>query len=146
MAIRSKTFCESYHEDIKLMNTIWSKVWMGLFAVGMLVLPFATDTYIVYLVNLACIATVAALGLNLLTGFTGQISLGHAAFLAIGAYTGALLGEGLGLPFWVTVPASGPSLGTSTKAAQTSSRVFLPTRLNAVSTGPLGRDPVMRER
>ena len=62
MAIRSKTFCESYHEDIKLMNTIWSKVWMGLFAAGMLVLPFATDTYIVYLVNLSCIATVAALG------------------------------------------------------------------------------------
>lgn len=80
---------------------------MGLFAVGMLVLPFATDTYIVYLVNLSCIATVAALGLNLLTGFTGQISLGHAAFLAIGAYTGAILGEGLGMPFWITVPAAG---------------------------------------
>ncbi len=107
MVIRSKTFCESYHEDIKLMNTIWSKVWMGLFGLGMLVLPFATDTYIVYMVNLSCIATVAALGLNLLTGFTGQISLGHAAFLAIGAYTGAILGEGLGMPFWITVPAAG---------------------------------------
>jgi branched-chain amino acid transport system permease protein len=107
MVIRSKTFSESYHEDIKLMRTIWSKAWMGLFVLGMLVLPFATDTYIVYLVNLSCIATVAALGLNLLTGFTGQISLGHSAFLAIGAYTGAILGEGLGMPFWITLPTAG---------------------------------------
>lgn len=107
MAIRSKTFHESYHEDIKILDTMWSKAWMALFAAAMLLLPYATDTYIVYLVNLSCIATVAALGLNLLTGFTGQISLGHAAFLAIGAYTAALLGNGLGMPFWITLPAGG---------------------------------------
>jgi len=107
MPIRSKTFCESYHEDIKLLNTIWSKCWMGLFIVGLLLLPYMTDTYIVYMVNLSCIAVVAAVGLNILTGFTGQISLGHAAFLAIGAYTAAILGEGLGMPFWITLPAGG---------------------------------------
>lgn len=106
MPIRSKTYCESYHEDIKLLNTIWSKCWMGLFIVGMLVLPYATDTYIVYLVNLSCIAIVAALGLNILTGFTGQISLGHAAFLAIGAYAAAILAN-MGMPFWITLPAAG---------------------------------------
>ncbi|MBU1277224.1 MAG: branched-chain amino acid ABC transporter permease [Proteobacteria bacterium] len=107
MAIRSKIFCETYHEDIKLLNTYWSKAWMGLFIIGLFILPFLGDTYMVYMVNLCCIATVAAVGLNLLTGFTGQISLGHAAFLAIGAYTGTILSEGLNMPFWVTVPAGG---------------------------------------
>ena len=107
MPIRSKTFCESYHDDIKLLDTIWSKCWMGLFILGLLILPYITDTYIVYMVNLSSIAVVAAVGLNILTGFTGQISLGHSAFLAIGAYTAALLGEGLGMPFWITLPAGG---------------------------------------
>ena len=106
MPIRSKTYCESYHEDIKLLNTIWSKCWMGLFIVAIVLLPYATDTYIVYLVNLSCIAIVAALGLNILTGLTGQISLGHAAFLAIGAYTAAILANA-GMPFWITLPAGG---------------------------------------
>ena len=79
-------------------HTIWSKCWMGLFVLGFLVFLPDYGFYIVYMVNLSCIAVVAALGLNILTGFTGQISLGHAAFLAIGAYTAALLGEGLECP------------------------------------------------
>jgi branched-chain amino acid transport system permease protein len=107
MAIRSKTFSESYHEDIKLFRTLWSKCWIILFLLLLAILPGITDVYIIYMINLACIATVAALGLNLLTGFTGQISLGHAAFLAIGSYTAALLGEGLNMPFWITLPAGG---------------------------------------
>ena len=107
MPIRSKTFCESYHEDIKLLNTIWSKFWTGVFILALLTLPYTTDTYIVYLVNLSCIAVVAAIGLNILTGFTGQISLSHAAFLAIGAYTAALLANHLDMPFWITLPAGG---------------------------------------
>ena len=107
MPIRSKTFCESYHEDIKLLNTIWSKCWMGVFILVLLSLPYTTDTYIVYMINLSCIAVVAAIGLNILTGFTGQISLSHAAFLAIGAYTAALLANSLAMPFWITLPAGG---------------------------------------
>ena len=107
MAVRSKTFRESYYEDIKLLQSIWIKFWLGLFLMGLAVVPFATDPYIVYVINLSCIATVAALGLNLLTGFTGQISLGHAAFLAIGAYCTAILSNQLHLQFWVCLPASG---------------------------------------
>lgn len=107
MAIRSQTFRESYHEDIKLLQTIWIKFWMGLFFVGLAVLPFAGDPYIVYLINISCIATIAALGLNILTGFTGQISLGHAAFFAIGAYCTAILSSRFQMPFWVCLPASG---------------------------------------
>ena len=107
MAIRSKTFSESYHEDIMIFRTIWSKCWMGAFVAALVLLPFLGDAYLVYLVNLSCLAAIGALGLNILTGFTGQISLGHAAFLAFGAYTTALLAGKLNMPFWVTLPAGG---------------------------------------
>ena len=107
VAIRSKTFRESYYEDIKLYQTIWIKCWMVLFLIGLVVLPFVGDPYIVYLINISCVAIIASLGLNILTGFTGQISLGHAAFFAIGAYCTAILSSQLEMPFWVCLPASG---------------------------------------
>jgi branched-chain amino acid transport system permease protein len=53
------------------------------------------------------IATIGALGLNLLVGYTGQISIGHGAFLAIGAYTSALLTAKLDIPFFLSLPLSG---------------------------------------
>ena len=73
-----------------------------LFAV---VLPMALDEYYLSIINLVLIAVVGALGLNILVGYTGQISVGHAAFMSVGAYTAANLAVKLGLPFWVTLPA-----------------------------------------
>jgi len=70
-------------------------------------LPLWGNPYIIYLINLSCIAIVAALGLNLLVGYTGQISLGHSAFVALGAYTTAILSSKVGLPFWTCLIASG---------------------------------------
>jgi branched-chain amino acid transport system permease protein len=61
-------------------------------------------TYTIYLLNLALIAVIAAVGLNLLTGNSGQISLCHSSFMAIGAYVSALLAARYGLPFWAAVP------------------------------------------
>jgi branched-chain amino acid transport system permease protein len=107
MVIRSKTFRESYYEDIKLFQTIWIRFWISLFLVLLATLPLWGNPYVIYLINLSCIAVVAALGLNLLIGYTGQISLGHAAFLAIGAYTTAVLSSKLGLSFWICLLASG---------------------------------------
>jgi len=107
LVIRSKTFRESYREDIKLFQTIWVKSWLALFALVILVLPLAADSYVTYLVNISEIAVLGALGLNILTGCTGQISLGHAAFMGIGAYTAAILATSLQLPFWLALPASG---------------------------------------
>lgn len=107
MAIRSRTFSETYHEDIKLFRTLWSKSWMGLFLVVMITLPLYGGAYVIYMANLSCIAAVAAVGLNLLTGFTGQISLGHAAFTGIGAYAATLAAGALGMPFWVSLPVGG---------------------------------------
>ena len=56
------------------------------------------------LANTISIAAIGAIGLNILVGFTGQISIGHGGFLAVGAYTAGLLASRLGLPFWLTVP------------------------------------------
>ena len=107
VAIRSKTFRESYYEDIKLFQTIWIRIWISLFLLMLVTLPLWGNPYVIYLINLSCIAVVAALGLNLLIGYTGQISLGHAAFIAIGAYTTAILSTKVGLPFWACLLASG---------------------------------------
>jgi branched-chain amino acid transport system permease protein len=105
--MRSKTFRESYPEDIRIFQTIWVKFWLGLFLIALVSLPFWGDPYIIYMANIAGIAIIAALGLNILTGFTGQISLGHAAFVALGAYTSAILATRLELPFWIGIPAGG---------------------------------------
>lgn len=105
--MRSKTFRESYQEDIRIFHTIWVKSWLAAFLIGLATLPLWGDPYVLYMANIAGIAIVAALGLNILTGFTGQISLGHSAFLAIGAYTTAILAARVGMPFWVAIPASG---------------------------------------
>jgi branched-chain amino acid transport system permease protein len=63
--------------------------------------------YYTSILNLIMIAVVGALGLNILVGYTGQISIGHAAFMSVGAYTAANLAVRLDLPFWITLPAGG---------------------------------------
>ncbi len=75
-----------------------------LFAV---ILPLSLHEYYLSVINLSLIAIVGALGLNILVGYTGQISVGHAAFMSVGAYTAANLAVKLGLPFWITLPAGG---------------------------------------
>ncbi len=70
-------------------------------------LPAIVPGYYLYVLTLGMIWAVAAVGLNVLTGFTGQISIGHAGFVGIGAYTSALLALKVGWPFWMTLPAAG---------------------------------------
>jgi branched-chain amino acid transport system permease protein len=71
------------------------------------VVPLTLHEYYLSILNLVFIAVVGALGLNILVGYTGQISLGHGAFMSVGAYTAANLAVKLGLPFWLTLPAGG---------------------------------------
>src|SRR5258707_5962195 len=70
------------------------------------VLPDTVSGYRLCLVSTMMIAAIAVLGLNLLTGFNGQISLGHGAFYAVGAYTAAILMDKLDMPYWATLPAA----------------------------------------
>jgi branched-chain amino acid transport system permease protein len=67
-------------------------------------LPFALSSYHVFELTMVIIYAVAVLGLNILTGYNGQISLGHGGFFAAGAYTAAILMHRYGVPYWATLP------------------------------------------
>jgi branched-chain amino acid transport system permease protein len=69
-------------------------------------LPDVVSDYRLFLVTTMMIAAIAVLGLNLLTGFNGQISLGHGAFYAVGAYTAAILMDQVNMPYWATLPCA----------------------------------------
>lgn len=71
------------------------------------VLPFVLGNYRVFQLTLALGYAIALLGLNMLTGYNGQISLGHGAFFAIGAYTAAILMDKANWPYWATIPVAG---------------------------------------
>lgn len=96
-----------YEDDFKLLAGRWERLGIVLLAILVLAYPCVASTHWVTVANLALIAVVGSTALMILTGFTGQISLGHAAFLAIGAYTTAVLGNEFALPFWLLLPVSG---------------------------------------
>ncbi len=84
-----------------------TRLWLAGVALGVAAAALFAGGYVVYLLNLVGIFGLVAIGLNLLTGFSGQISLGHAGFFAIGAYASALLAQRLGLPFWLAIAVAG---------------------------------------
>ena len=92
---------------MKVLDRKWVLIWGALLLVALLVLPFLVKNYRVFQFNLVLVYAVAILGLNILTGFNGQISLGHGAFYAFGAYTAAVLMDKLGVPYWATLPVAG---------------------------------------
>jgi branched-chain amino acid transport system permease protein len=104
----SGVFKTSYAADMALYPLPIAKwavaVFAGLFIV---VAPLALGEYYLSILNLILIACVGALGLNILVGYTGQISIGHGAFMSVGAYTAANLVIHLHAPFWITIPAGG---------------------------------------
>ncbi len=96
-----------YEDDLALFPDVWHRVGLVALALGLTVFPmFASDLW-VSVANNAMIAVVGAVAMMVLTGFAGQVSLGHAAFLAVGAYTVAIGGGTFGLPIWVTLPLAG---------------------------------------
>ena len=70
-------------------------------------LPLVVSNYHTFQLTLVMVYAIALLGLNILTGYNGQISLGHGAFYAIGAYVAAILMDKFGVPYWLTLPAAG---------------------------------------
>ena len=71
------------------------------------VLPFVVSNYRIFQLTLVMVYAIALLGLNILTGYNGQISLGHGAFYAMGAYCTAILMDKFGFPYWATLPIAG---------------------------------------
>jgi branched-chain amino acid transport system permease protein len=85
----------------------WRVVGIAVLLAIACVLPFSLSSYHVFQATQVLVYAMALLGLNILTGYNGQISLGHGAFYAIGAYVTAVLVHKAGVPYWATVPAAG---------------------------------------
>ena len=99
-------FHETYRSDERIFQTWFVRGWVIAFLLACLLFPLFASKYMISIMIEAGIAIIACHGLNLLTGFTGQISLGHAAFMGVGAYTCSIL-IGRGAPFIVALPAAG---------------------------------------
>jgi len=99
-------FKTDYEDDIRLFPHSGYVVTYAVLFAFLLAAPFVLSSYLVSQLVFVCIYATVGVGLMILTGFTGQASLGHAAFLAIGAYTTAYLQQ-LGVPFYVYFIAAG---------------------------------------
>ena len=98
----------SYAADMALYPLpIARKTVAAIAVLFVLVVPLALDAYYLSILNLIFIAIVGAIGLNILVGYTGQISVGHGAFMSVGAYTAANLAVRLDFPFWLSLPLGG---------------------------------------
>jgi branched-chain amino acid transport system permease protein len=104
--MRIGDFRDSYLRDEAIWVTAVQRSWMLGLAVLLLLFPLVAGNYLVYLACLTGIHVIAAMGLNIVTGYAGQISLGHAAFMGVGCYTAAWLAKA-GVPFWLALPAAG---------------------------------------
>lgn len=108
MHLPAGTYNDNYENDMAIFRTGLQKVLLVLFLALLFTLPlFVTAREVLHLIITIAYWIVAALGIGILTGYCGQISLGHAAFVAIGAYTAGILAVKLNFPFWATFPFAG---------------------------------------
>jgi branched-chain amino acid transport system permease protein len=85
----------------------WRRLWLAAAIVAAATLPLLLKDFRVFQLTQVMIYALAILGLNLLTGFNGQFSLGHSAFYAIGAYTAAIMMDQFSVPYYATLPVAG---------------------------------------
>jgi branched-chain amino acid transport system permease protein len=111
MALRSGTFQESYAQDMAILRTGLSWGMLSTFLIILFACPFFLSDRILTLMTMIGIAIISVQGLSILTGYCGQVSIGHVGFMAVGAYTSAILTTKLGLPFWVTLPSAALAAG-----------------------------------
>lgn len=95
-----------YYEDIQLLDSKILWFWFIMLIASLVTLPFLLPNYHIYMVNYMAINVIVTVGLNILVGYTGQISLGHAGFFAIGAYGTVLLMTNLHFPFLLALVCS----------------------------------------
>ena len=100
--MNSGIFHSTYKADMGLRHTYLEKARWVIFAIFLLAFPFFANRYYLTLANTIGIATIGAIGLNILVGYTGQISLGQGGFMAVGAYTAAILTINMGMPWWAS--------------------------------------------
>jgi len=101
------TFDRTYFQAKEIYRTPLRKTLLALLIVGMYLLPFLTGDYGISILTVICAFTIGMLGLQIITGYCGQISIGHAAFMGVGMYTVGILQRHFGLNFWVCLPLAG---------------------------------------
>ena len=102
-AVQTGRYHRSYKSELRLWKTTPQITRMVILAIVLVLIPLVFDNYWMALVNTALIASIGAIGLNILVGFTGQISLGQGGFLAVGAFTSAILTDRMGVPVFFSV-------------------------------------------
>lgn len=101
-----------YEQDIAIVRTVPQWITLGLFLLFLLLFPqLFKDRYLLNVANIIMIMAISVHGLNILTGYAGQISAGHAAFMGVGAYACASFMTFWGLSFWIALPLSGFTAG-----------------------------------
>jgi len=101
-------FCKrTYEQDLRIFQSPSAKIFLALLLLFLLTFPAFGGRYLCYVLSLCGIAVIGALGINVLTGYTGLVSMGHAAFFGIGAYSAAILSTRAGVPFWLCFLAGG---------------------------------------
>jgi branched-chain amino acid transport system permease protein len=96
-------FKTDYAQDVALFKHEGQRLWYGVLLLALILAPWVLSEYVLSQLAFISIYAIACLGMMLLAGFTGQISLGHAAFIAMGAYTEAWL-QARGVPFALSLP------------------------------------------
>ena len=131
----------SYRQDLKLFPDRWHHLGLLLAAVVIVGIPCVANAYWLTIANDTLVTIVGAVAMMILTGYTGQISLGHAAFIALGAYTAGIFG-GLHLPFWLAIPAAGlvaAGVGCGIAVPEVDATLSWPSVLFAAGVGWHGR-------
>ncbi len=103
MSLWKTPIASHYKNDMLLLDYPFLRIWLGMMIGLALILPLFTSNYFIHLVNLGSLATLGALALNLVTGYTGLVSLGTGGFLCAGAFVTVILTKELNTPFWINI-------------------------------------------
>jgi len=124
-------FRTNYARDHRLAETRLQRRSLLAFLVALAIFPFIASPFQLDLACQVFLASIGSLSLMLLTGFAGQISLGHAGLIAAGAFTTGILAREINAPFWLTLPSSAITSATMTRASGSS-----PSRLSTLRPIP----------
>lgn len=106
MARRSPYLVTDYRSDLRLFGSNWKKFGLALMALAFIMLPLQLDDFWLGLLGLVAVYAIGGIGLNLLTGYAGQVSLGTAFFIGVGAYTAAWFGGQQDWPMLLWLPTA----------------------------------------
>jgi branched-chain amino acid transport system permease protein len=111
MGLPSGTFQENYAQDMAIFRTKAHWAMLFAFLAFLFTCPLYFSDRILTILTIIGITVISVHGLNILTGYCGQISIGHAGFMAVGAYTSAVLCAQLGWSFWAALPCAALAAG-----------------------------------